>query len=194
MIIHSGFRLRRHAWATACLVATALAVASNRPTEYLDEQTGATVVVVHEPLVFAREHSGFGRDYVTLAATAVNQSGRISYLLVGYIWSVGPASGPKDVHLAAKKVALQADERLIALALQSRSALELGIGVPVHRPPVGAAASYIYVTDLETVQMLAESSHLSLQIEEQSASAHYQLFEDGRSALREFVRFARARF
>jgi len=194
-MIYSGFRLRRHAWATACLVATAFAVASNgRPTEYLDEKTGATVAVVHEPLVFARERSGFGRDYVTLAAAAVNQSGRISYLLVGYIWSVGPSSGPKDARLAANKVVLQADERLIELTLQGRSALELGIGLPVHRPPVGAETSYIYLTDLETVQILAESSHLSLQIQEQTASAHYQLFEDGRSALREFVRFARARF
>jgi hypothetical protein len=45
-------------------------------TDYLDE-TGASLAVVHESLVFAREHCASGRDYVTLAAAAVDQSGRI---------------------------------------------------------------------------------------------------------------------
>jgi hypothetical protein len=179
----------------ACMVAAALAVASSsRPTEYLDEVTGATVAVVHQPLVFARERSGLGRDYVTLAAAAVDQSGRLSYVLVGYIWSVGYSLGPKDTRPAAAGVILQADERRVALELQNLSARDLGIGVPVHRPPVGPATPYIYVTDLATVQLLAESSHLSLYIPDQSGSANYLLFEDGRGALKEFLQFARARF
>ncbi|HEY6823537.1 MAG TPA: hypothetical protein VI195_03800 [Steroidobacteraceae bacterium] len=134
------------------------------------------------------------RNYVTLAAAAVDQSGHINYVLIGYIWSVGAAPDPKDARDAAEGLTLQADERRVELTLQQRSAREFGIGVAVHRPPVGSVTPYIYVTDLATVQQLAESSHLSLSIQKQNAAADYQLFTDGRSALREFVRFAQARF
>ena len=179
----------------ASLVATALAVASSsRPIEYLDEATGATVAVVRQPLVFARAGPGMGRDYVTLAAVAVDQSGRISYALVGYIWSVSSSVDPIKARLAAAAVILQADERRVQLNLQNVSARELGIGLPVHPPPVGSAAPYIYVTDLATVQLFAESSRLALYTQDQTNSENYQLFEDGRGALKEFVRFARARF
>jgi hypothetical protein len=53
---------------------------------------------------------------------------------------------------------------------------------------------YIYVTDLATVELFAETSHLSLYTQDQTNSANYELFEDGRGALKEFVRFARDRF
>jgi hypothetical protein len=115
-------------------------------------------------------------------------------VLVGYIWSVGSSPGPKDARLAARGVILQADDRRVELTPQNVSARELGIGVPVHPPPVGRATPYVYVIDLATVQLLAESGHLSLYMQDQDASANYQVFGDGRSALKEFVRFARARF
>jgi len=188
-------RGRKYAWLLASLVVTTLAVASSsRPIEYLDEATGATVAVVRHPLVFARGGSGMGRDYVTLAAVAVDQSGRISYALVGYIWSVGSFVDPTNARVAAAAVILQADDRRVVLNLQNVSARELGIGVPVHPPPVGSAVPYIYVTDLATVQLFAETSHLSLYTQDQTNSANYELFEDGRAALKEFVRFARDRF
>jgi hypothetical protein len=192
--MRSGFPGRRYAWAAACIVATTLAVAAGRPTEYLDEDTGATVAVVGKPLVFARERSGFARDYVTLAAAAVDQSGRLSYVLVGYIWSVGSAPAPKDAALAAAQLTLQADDRRVELTPQSLTPRQLGIGVPVHRPPVGSATPYLYITDLATVQLLADSSRLSLVTQNQDAAANYQLFEDGRRALKEFVQFARTSF
>jgi hypothetical protein len=191
----SRVRLRGAAWTIACLVATALAIASgNRPAEYLDEETGATVAIVGQPLVFAREHAGLGRDYVTLAAAAVDQSGQLSYLLVGYLWSVGLSRAPKDTQLAASGVTLQADDRRVELTLQKRSAREFGIGRPVHRPPVGAAEAYVYLIDLATMELLAESGHLSLDVQDENAAVNYQLFGDGRAALKEFVRLARARF
>ena len=170
-------------------------MASNKqPTEYLDEDTGATVTVVREPLVFAHEGSGSGRDYVTLAAAWVDRSGRLSYVLIGYIWSVGWPVSPKESQRAAEELVLQADDQQIELTRQDLSPHELGIGVPVHRPPVGAAKPYVYVTDLATVRLLAESSHLSLHVQDRTAAANYRLFQDGRGALKEFVRFATIRF
>jgi hypothetical protein len=145
-------------------------------------------------LVFAHEGSGSGRDYFTLAAASVDQSGRLSYVLIGYIWSVGWPVSPKEAQRAAEEVVLQADDQRIELTTQNLSPHEMGIGVPVHRPPVGPARPYVYVTDLATVRLLAESSHLSVHVQDRAATANYQLFQDGRGALKEFVRFATTRF
>src|SRR5205085_7065875 len=61
-----------------------------QPREYLDEDTAATVTVVGEPLVFAYAIPALAanqRDYVTLAAAAVNRNGKVSYVLIAYFWS-----------------------------------------------------------------------------------------------------------
>lgn len=193
--MRSVFPGRCYAWAAMCMIATTLAIAaSSRPSEYLDQVTGATVAVVGEPLVFARERSGFARDYITLAAAAVDQSGRLSYVLVGYIWSVGAARRSKETQAAAPGLMLAADERRVELSAQTFAPRDLGIGAPMHPPPVGSATPYVYVTDLATVELLADSNHLSLLTQDQDAPANYQLFEDGRRALKEFVRLARAKF
>lgn len=54
-----------------------VAPARSGPAEYLDENTGATITTVDQPLVFAVERNDVAanlRDYVTLAAAAVNRS------------------------------------------------------------------------------------------------------------------------
>src|SRR5579863_1778621 len=87
------------------------------PFEYLDEQTGATVSVVGEPLVFAHDRSsapGPG-DYVTLVAAAVDQSGDFGYVLIKYCWSVGAHDASAAEQCAATPLLLQADDRRIEL-------------------------------------------------------------------------------
>lgn len=183
---------RRWVTCLAALVITADAAVAladgNHPLEYLDEVTGATVTVVGRPLVFADRSGvvGNARDYVTLAAAAVDQSGNISYVVMAYFWSlrvsrpVAPAAG--------EPLVLQADDLRIQLVLRDAPARELGIGVPVHKPPFGAATPYIYAIDVPTMRLIAESHHLTLRIESQGTSLNYELFEDRRVALKELVR------
>src|SRR5215470_12711005 len=90
------------------LAAGVVAAASdaNAPRQYVDEETGTSVFFVGRPLVFAHERSTFGgdvprsssaaptmpvppRDYVTLAAAALDHGGKYTYVLIGYFWSVG---------------------------------------------------------------------------------------------------------
>ena len=106
-------RLRNGVWryvmSLLLLGASVVAAApgTNAPSEYLDEETGATVFFVGQPLVFARERVTLNgkvalrespsdppdithvpRDYVTLAAAAVDRGGKYTYVLVGYFWFV----------------------------------------------------------------------------------------------------------
>ena len=170
--------------------AVALA-ASNEPLEYLDEETGATVTVVGRPLVFVHDRSGFlghAGDYVTLAAAAVNQSGKITYVLIGYFWWSGVPPKAELAPAAIQPLALQADDRNIQLILRAASAREAGIGVAVHRPPFGTATPHAYAIDLSTMGFIAESHNLAVHIQSEGTSVNYALFEDRRAALREFVR------
>ena len=176
-------------WMLALGVAAAGASARS-PSEYVDEETGATVTVVSEPLVFAHERPGSvrqTRDFVTLAAASVNQMGKVSYVLIGYFWSAGVFDEQSaNARLAREPLVLQLQDRRIELA--PRSARDAGIGVPVHRPPYGSATPTVYAIDLPTMQLIAASTRLSLHSGGGGTALSYELLDDQLAALRELVR------
>jgi hypothetical protein len=172
------------------LLACVAFAGDKEPREYLDEDTAATITVVGEPLVFAfarRDLAANARDYVTLAAAAVNRSGKISYVLIGYNWSTVDPRLRRDPLPAAEPLALQADDRRIELKLQGHSAHEAGIGVPVHAPPGVTSPPNVYGIDLATLRFLSEARRLSVQVDTEGTTFNYELWEDQRAALRRFV-------
>ena len=179
----AGQQLARLAGLAIAVGASAVLAAGNQPLEYLDEQTGSTITVVGRPLVFTHEVPGSAHsagDYVTLAGAAVDRSGDITYVLIVYFWSAAAS--------AVESLTLQADGSSIQLILRSTSAREVGIGMPVHKPPFGAGTPYIYATDIPTLRLIAESHRLTLRIPRQDKVLDYELFQDRRVALKEFVR------
>jgi hypothetical protein len=179
-------------WLAALAITAGAAVAlaaGNQPLEYLDEETGATVTVVGRPLVFVHEllsTPGNAGDYVTLAAAAVDQSGKITYIVIAYFWSVGVSQPVSPAE--AEPLSLQTDDQRIELAFRGASARDLGIGVPVHKPPFGTGTPYIYGIDVLTMRSIAESRHLTLRLGRPDKPLNYELLEDRRVALKEFVR------
>jgi hypothetical protein len=181
------------AWAAALLIAagSARALAGNLPLQYLDEETGATVTAVGRPLVFVGKGSHAtardASDFITLAAAAVDQSGKISYVMIAYFWSTGGPRPPEDTAAGAPQVVLQVDDRRVELAPHGGSAREVGIGVPVHPPPLGGATPWVYDIDLATVRLISESRQVALHWERKSLPLDYELFEDRRVALKQFA-------
>src|SRR5258708_40040324 len=85
--------------ALATLSASACANPPPRDSpEIFDEQSGNTLLVVPQPLVFARERrdvAAHERDYATLVAGEINQSRKNSECLFVYRWtSVGRRTSP----------------------------------------------------------------------------------------------------
>jgi hypothetical protein len=164
--------------------------ASKQPQEYLDEETAATITVVGDPLVFACAQSNLAanvRDYVTLAAAAVNRNGKISYVLIAYFWSTVDPRLRADALPSPEPLVLQADDRRIELKLRGHSAHEAGIGVPVHAPPGVSVTPNVYGTDLATLRFVGEARHLTLLADSGGTELSYDLWEDRRTALRTFV-------
>ena len=191
-----GTRAHRSRFGWLAGLCLALAVGATRaadkpPEEYLDEDTAATITVVAEPLVFAyerRDLAANARDYVTVAAAAVDRSGKITYVLVTYFWStVDPRLRP-DPLPSPSVLSLQADDRRIDLKLDGHSAHEAGIGRPVHEPPGSTVTPSVYRTDLATLRFLGESRHLKVLIDTETTVTEFPLWDDRRTALRSFVR------
>jgi hypothetical protein len=178
--------------ALACLLLTGPALAGdNPPIEYLDEDTGATVTAVDEPLVFEyprRDLAANAHDYATLAAASVNRGGKVEYVLIVYFWSTVDPRLRRDALPAPEPLVIQADDRRITLKLRGHSAHEAGIGFAVHEPPVGNAAPNVYGTDLAIVRFLAASRHLALVAETNGTTFSYELWDDRRPELSAFVR------
>jgi len=180
-------------WPAALLIGAAAAVAlgGNLPLEYLDQQTGATITVVARPLVLidTRQSSmaSNASDFATLAAAAVNTSGKVSYVLIAYFWSTGAPRHREGASFGAERISFQLDDQQIELALGGRSAREFGIGEPIYPPPFGDKTPYLYAIDLATVRLMCESRQLALHVESTGQPLNYELFEDGRTAIRQFV-------
>jgi hypothetical protein len=161
------------------------------PEEYLDPTTAATISVVGKPLVFAHERperAAHMRDYVTLAGAAVNRSGKTDYVLVAYHWTTFDEHGRSgEAPIPAEGLVIAADDRRIALTLAGHSAHEVGIGTPVHPPPVSSTTPEVYRTDLATLRFIAAAGRLSVLKQGDDPSMAYQIWDDQRGALGAFV-------
>lgn len=161
------------------------------PTEYLDEQTGATVDIVDAPIVFARDRSERAanlRDYVTLSAASVNRGGKLEYVLVAYVWStLDPRFAPAPA--AADSILLIADDRRIRLDANGKTPRELGIARPVHAPPGQDVKPLVFPTDLPTLRYIAAARSLAVQTQLDEETVTYELWDDKRRALDAYVRF-----
>lgn len=199
----------RYVTSLLLLGASVVAAASgaNAPSEYLDEETGATVFFVGQPLVFARERVTLNgrvalrespsgpadmthvpRDYVTLAAAAVDRGGKYTYVLVGYFWFVVAPQPGENVCFEREHLVLQFGDRRIELAPFDGSARDAGISQPIHRPSIGDAKPAVYPIDFATLGQIAESARPVLYCEAETAPLKYKLLEDRLPALRELLR------
>ncbi len=176
--------------ASLALLATLLCAAARPPDEYLDEQTAATLTIVAEPLVFAcerRDLGAYARDYVTLAAVAVNRNRRVSYVLLAYFWStVAPHLRP-DALTVPELLVVQADDRHIELRRSAHTARDEGVSVLIHPPPGTTASPLVYPTDLATLRFLAEAHRLKILSDSAATPTGFALWDDERGALRAFV-------
>ena len=162
--------------------------------EYLDEETGATVTLMTQPLVFAYARTDLAanaRDYATLQAAAVNRSGKVDYVLIAYFWSTVDPRLRQDALPNPQQLLLQADDRLIRLSLRGQTAREAGIGMQVDAPPGASSPPNVYGIDLDTLGFIAASRRVALVIDTDPSALTYDLWEDRRPALRSFVQHHR---
>jgi hypothetical protein len=164
---------------------------AHAPQEYLDERTGATITMAAKPLVFASvrtERATNLRDYLTLVPASVNRAGSIQYVWIVYAWStLDPLSAGKT---ETESMVITADQRRIALLPVATTAAEAGISLPKRGPPGVSSISHVYSADLETMGLMATARGVRLQVGHSDTAPYFELWDDGRASLSEFVRIA----
>jgi hypothetical protein len=174
---------------------TVLPACSSRPPtaaphEFLDEQTGTTLSVVAKPLVFARERidvAAHARDYATLVAVEIDNSGKYGEYLLLYRWStVDPRMSPVPSPNAGK-LRILADGRVIDLVPLEQMPVSLSRRRELLVPQHGDVIAHAYPVDTATLRFIATSRELAVLMPQEPLDTPFQMWEDGRKALEQFV-------
>ena len=177
--------------ALATLSASACANPPPRdPHEIFDEQSGNTLLVVPKPLVFARERrdvAAHERDYATLVAVEIDQSGKYSEYLLLYRWSTVDRRMSRPPDPQAGELKILADGRVIDLMPLEQVPIGLSRRRELHLPEHGDVVTHAYRIDVPTLHFIATSRELTVHMPQESLDAPFAIWEDGRSALRQFL-------
>lgn len=186
-------RLTAAVLAALVLLAACDATHPARPREMLDETTGNTVSVVSKPLVFARQRNdvaAYARDYATLVAAEIDQSGTYHDYLLLYRWSTVDRRMSPPPELSAGALRIMAEGRVFNLTPLEFMPTGLEHRRELYVPPHGDIVAHAYAVNADMLRYIAESAALSVQMPEEPLSEPFTLWQDGREALREFAKAA----
>ena len=181
--------------AVLLLVLTALASCASRPPaasqEIFDESDASTLLVTAKPLVFARERSdlaAYARDYATVVAVEIDISGEYSDYLLLYRWSTVDRRMLPPPDPAGGALRIVADGRVFDFRPIDKLPVNFAQRRELHIPKHDDVVPRGYKVDGETLHFIATSQDLSLRMPREPFDAPFNLFEDGRRALLEFLK------
>ena len=157
----------------------------------LDQNTGNTLLLVTHPLVFARERSdlaAYARDYATLVAVEVDVAGRYQDYFLLYRWSTVDKRMSPLPSVSSGELHLEADGRVIVLTALDHlpvSGMDLAA---LHYPRHADVMTYAYRVDAATLKFIAASTRIALRLPQEPFDSPFNLREDGRPSLAQFVR------
>ena len=156
------------------------------PRQVLDAKTGATLMVVDEPLILARERRDVAvqaRDYLTVVAAEINLSGRRRLFLAVHEWSTIDSRATSPMIRGHPALLLVADGRDLRLETAVDQAATALMGSrDLLRPEDAIVTTTLYDVDAATLDYLATSKTLAAAYPE-SFALPYHIWRDGRPAL-----------
>jgi hypothetical protein len=163
--------------------------------EIFDEQTGNTLSMVAAPLVFARERTdvaAFERDYATLVAVEIDQSGKYSDYLLLYRWSTVDRRMSPPPDPSAGELRIVAEGRAVDLKPLEQVPISLSRRRDLHVPEHGDVVTRAYPVDVTTLRFIAMSRNITVFMPQEPLETPFGLWQDGRRALGKFLERAGA--
>jgi hypothetical protein len=177
--------------ALAALMLSGCVLPPLEPRVVLDQRTGASLTVVDQPLVFARERRDVAvqaRDYITLVAAEINESGRRRLVWVAHHWSTIDARATDYRPTPGGPLVLMADGRDLRLLPVSDAAAEgLAKNPALLSPDDANVITAIYAVDAPTLEYVATSKTLSATIPDSGLALPFAIWTDGRPAVMRFL-------
>ncbi len=157
------------------------------PRSVLDERSGTSLTVVDEPVIFARERRDVAvqaRDYLTLVAAEINESGRRRLVWIVHQWSTIDARARDFQPTPGAPLLLVADGRDILLNPVDGSIAAEYLDNPALLAPDDAdAVTTVYAVDDAILEYVASARHLTASFPESRLTLPFLLWTDGRGAL-----------
>ncbi|MEO8016947.1 MAG: hypothetical protein ABI769_03960 [Pseudomonadota bacterium] len=161
------------------------------PRVVLDQRTGASMTIVDQPLVLARERRDVAvqaRDYITLVAAEINESGRRRLVWVAHQWSTIDARATDFQPTRGALLVLVADGRdLRLLPVADAAAADFAENRALLPPDDANVTTTVYAVDAATLDYVATSSTLSAAFPESRLALPFAVWTDGRPALLRFL-------
>ncbi len=161
------------------------------PKTVLDQRSGATLTVVDEPLILARERRDVAvqaRDYLTLVAAEINESGHRHLVWVVHQWSTIDARAADLQPLPGASLLLIADGRDLRLTPINNSIANALVKSRALLPPDDAnAITTLYGIDSATLEYVATCRHLAASFPESRLALPFSVWRDGRPAVLRFL-------
>jgi hypothetical protein len=160
------------------------------PRTVLDQRTGASLTVVDEPLVLARERRDIAvqaRDYLTLVAAEFNEAGRRRLLLVVHQWSTIDSRASDVAPQGQLALLLVADGRDLRMTPVHDLDTSLLGRIPALLPPEDAhVTTTFYEVDAALLEYVATSRKLAASYPD-SFALPFAVWRDGRPAISRLV-------
>jgi hypothetical protein len=140
--------------------------------------------------VFARERSDVAahtRDYATLVAVAVDESGKLSEYVLLHRWSTVDRRMLPPPKPGAGELRILAEGRVIDLLPLEQVPLSISSRPELHGPKHGDAITRAYKVDLPTLHFIAASRTLAVRMPQELLDMPFGLWRDGRASLAQFV-------
>jgi hypothetical protein len=161
------------------------------PRNVLDERSGVSLTVVDQPLVLARERRDVAvqaRDYLTLVAAQINESGRRELVWVVHQWSTIDSRATEFQPTPGEPLLLVADGRDVRLhPIRSPAARLYSENSVLRAPPDALAVTTVYAVDDATLEYVADSGRIAASFPESRLTLPFTLWTDGRPALQRFL-------
>lgn len=176
--------MRRYALSVVLMLACAALHAADQPTEVFDERSGATFIVVHDPLLFPIGRVGAWdgpMQFVSLTALERDHAGQLSQYIVAYAWT--------EQMSLTKPLTITLDDRTIHLQPLPEFPPELPADQVMLVPGKGRIPRAAYAATRELFRILAASKRMSLAGGEDGVGRDAERYDllDGQKALRKFV-------
>ena len=171
----------------AALVTAGCVTPPLEPRVVLDPDTGASLTVVDQPLVLARERRDVAvkaRDYLTLVAAEINEAGRRHLVWVVHQWSTIDTRTADFTPTPGEPLMLVADGRdFRLLPLSSPPMAGLARNHALLPPDDANAVTTLYAVDAATLEYVATSQNLSAVFPDSRLALPCAIWTDGRPAV-----------
>jgi hypothetical protein len=161
------------------------------PRTVLDENSGASITVVDQPLIMARERRDVAvqaRDYLTFVAAEVDESGHRQLVWVVHQWSTIDERAAEFRPAPDSPLLVVADGRDLRLKpIGDSMALRYIHNAALGAPEDAHAVTTAYAVDPATLDFVAASRQLSVAFPESRLTLPFGIWKDGRAALQRLL-------